>query len=79
MTSPRAQWERWRREGRPTIDSRKSLVDFLESNARWHVETALTADVRGLPIPAEAVDELAATVEDLVQLTRERGLCLGVA
>ena len=72
MISPRVQWERWQHEGRPTIGARKPLVDFLEDNARWHVESAFTAEVRGQPIPDGVLAELEATVGDLLELTRER-------
>ena len=71
MTSPAARWKKWQREGRPTVGSRKPLLDYLVSNARDVTANALLCDARGLPIPERDVAELRATVKDLLALSAE--------
>jgi hypothetical protein len=74
IRSPRQQWERWQREGRPTVGANKPLLDYLVSQAEWHVGTAVIADVKGEPVPLDVLPTLRATVADLLQLARERGV-----
>lgn len=69
---PRQQWEKWQREGRPTLGSRKPLVEYLVSHAQWHAEEAFVAEAKGQPVPAGCVEQLHATVSDLAQLVSER-------
>jgi hypothetical protein len=69
--TPRAGWEQWQREGRPTAGSRKPLVDYLVSNALWHFESALISEAKGQNPSPGCVEQMQSTVADLAQLLRE--------